>query len=436
MSTKHASAIHRFTVQVDGGITVHAMFTFLATAMLGGYAIDVSNVMSDRTRLQNIADVAAHTAILEREHKTEANAKISAIKIVEDHMPTSIFGAVSNTADIVFGVWNADTATFVETSGSRDAVRVTLRQTAANGNAVQTFLLGLVGFDAWDLTVDSTFVAYEPSCFREGFVAEAPVDIQSNNAFYNGFCIHSNDYVSLNSNNYFEPGTVVSMPDLAELDIPNSGFETNAGLSEALRSGSYHIRILNRIDNIVLHVDDPGSRYYPDYLTSTDKEFLTQSRIDVTNLTPGKVHYWNCAGGKGTIEGGTFVHDLVIVSDCEITFGADVVVENAVIATSSTSSKSFNSPSGFQLGRNDNCADGGGAQLVTLGGMNFAANLQMYGSQLLALGDIEFAARADGVQGASMVSGKTISGTSNMQMGHCGTGMDDNFQSSYFRMVD
>lgn len=97
---------------------------------------------------------------------------------------------------------------------------------------------------------------------------------------------------------------------------------------------------------------------------------------------------------------------------------------------------SFSASSGLTLGKNDGCAEGGGVQLVTLGGMSLSANLAMYGSQLLAMKDIEFAARADGFQGAAIVSGGFISGTSNMNMSFCGTGMEDNFVAQYFRMVE
>ena len=424
-----------FRDATDAGMTGFSLFMFVGMAMIGGYAVDVSNVMSDRTLLQNTADAAAHAAILGREYKTEAAAKADALAVAENIMPENTFGTILDVSSIVFGAWDAESGTFTPQPGSREAVRVTVKQTATNGNEIGTYLLPLVGFDFWELELSSTYTAYLPTCFREGFVAQLPVDIQSNNAFYNGFCIHSNEYVSLNSNNYFEPGTVVSMPDLADLDIPNSGFQTNTGLREALRSGSYHIRILQQISSIIDGVDEPSSRYYPDYITSGSIQTLSGNRIGASDLRSGQVHYWNC-GARGTIVSGTVVSNMVIVANCEVTFAADVIVENAVIVNTSQSANSFSSPAGFQLGRNDNCAPGGGAQLVTMGGMNFAANLRVYGSQLLARGNIQFAANADGVQGAAMVAGGTLSGTSNVSMGHCETGMDDNFQSSYFRLTN
>ncbi len=419
----------------EGGISLYGLLLTVSVAMIGGYAIDVSNVMTDRTLLQNSADAAAHAAILTREYETADVARVEALSVTEENMPGDFFGGVLDTTDIVFGTWNGITRTFVANAASRGAVQVVLNQTSDNSNPVKTYLLDLVGFNLWDVSVTSTFIAYDPTCFMEGFVADDVVDLQSNNAFFNGFCIHSNTHVSMNSNNYFEPGTVVSMPDLADLDVPNSGFETNEGLQDALRVGSYHIRIVQRIDEIIALVDEPGSIYYPDYIAGATRR-LNKNTIAASDIMSGRVHYWTCPSGRGTVANGTLVQNVVIVSDCEIKFGSGVQVENSVIVTTNTSAKSFNSPSGFILGKNDNCAVGGGSQLVTMGGMNFAANLEVYGSQLLAVGDIEFAARADGMQGTAMVSGSTISGTSNMSMGLCETGMEDNFQSKYFRMVN
>lgn len=421
----------------DGAMTTFGLFLIATVLMVGGYAIDVSNVMRERTHLQMVADSAGHAALLSREYGTTEAAETAALNISQTNMPTGYYGEVLDVTNVTFGVWDTDTRTFMPQAGSRSAVEVEVDRNAANGNPTATFLLKMVGIDAWDLTATATYTTYQPTCFREGFVAKGVVDLQSNNNFSNGFCIHSNDYVSLNSNNLFEPGTVVSMPNLNDLDIPNSGFETNVGLETALRPGSYHIRIVERIDEIIDTIDEVTSPYRPDYITSTTTNTVKKNTIVAADLRANKINYWNCSGGgKGTISNGEVIKDLVIVSTCEIKFGSGVKVENAVIVTTNTSAKSFNSGSGFTLGLDDSCAPGGGAQLVTLGGMNFAANLEIYGSQMLAIGDIEFAARADGVEGAAMVSAGTISGTSNMDMAFCGVGMDNNFQAEYFRLVN
>lgn len=426
----------QFLRSEDGGGTAWGLFLMATVMMTGGYAIDVQNVTKERTHLQTVADTAAHAALVKRERASESEAIETALLFAKTNMPPGVFGSVLDGADVEFGTWDPDAATFTPQSGDRDAVRVRLARSEARGNAIGTYLFQMVGIDEWNIEVSSVFSTYSPTCFREGFVGIGPVDIQSNNNFGNGFCVHSNEYVSMNSNNYFEPGTVVSMPDVDNLDIPNSGFETNIGLEAALRSGSYNIRIINRIDDIVSTIGDPSSDYFQDFITNSSSVLLAKKTINAVDLPEGRIINWSCSGNKGTIEKDTVVKNVVIKTACEVTFGFGVIVENSVIVNTNTSARSFNASSGFQLGRNDSCATGGDAQLVTLGGMNFAANLQVYGSQLLAMGDIEFAAQADGIQGAAMVSAGTISGTSNMSMAFCGTGMEDNFEAAYFRMVD
>ena len=86
-------------------------------------------------------------------------------------------------------------------------------------------------------------------------LAEDVVEIQSNNSYFNGFCIHSNSWVEVNNNNFFEPGTIVSMPDMDDLVVPNDGLdeEKNEGLVDALREGKYRICLVNARF-------DPGSK--------------------------------------------------------------------------------------------------------------------------------------------------------------------------------
>jgi hypothetical protein len=60
----------------------------------------------------------------------------------------------------------------------------------------------------------------------------------------------------------------------------------------------------------------------------------------------------------------------------------------------------------------------------------------MFGGQILAKQNITFTANANGIQGAAMVAGGTISGTSNMSMGFCGSGMEHNFHAAYFKLVE
>lgn len=435
-----------------GAITSLSLFLLISSAMIGGLALDVANVMTQRTKLQVTADSTAHAALVERvglrwgERKSEGDAKEGALRLAYANMPDARYGNILNAEEIEFGNWNDEPDVafedrFTPAPGATGAVRVSTARLRNRGNPIPTFLLRLVGLERWDVTTPAVFVRYQPACLREGFVAEDRVDMQSNNEYLRGFCVHSNNYVSINQNNYFEDGTVVSMPDLDQLQLPNSGYERNEGLEAALREDTMDIRILEELETIISGLKSADSEFIPDYITSTIPNEVPSSGNNISltqdDLVTGAVNEVTCANSNGSlrIPGGEVIRDVVIVTNCQVVLGSDSRIENAVVATENTSHKSVTGASGSTFGEDDDCAPGGGTQVVTLGGMSFPANLGLFGSQFLARGNVEFAARADGIQGASIVSGGEIDATSNSTMARCNTGMEGNFELPYFRMA-
>lgn len=424
-------------------MTILGLFFFMCVAIAGAFALDVASLYAARTHLQTAADQGAHAALYNRPLMDADDAKQTAMDIVLATLPSTKFGAATTTQNIEFGRFNIADRTFVVDESATEAVRVVTSFSDERGNAVKSFLFKLIGFDEFDVSAKSIFIAYYPGCLREGFVADGIVDVQSNNAYGNGFCIHSNTYVSLDSNNTFEAGTVVSMPDLDSLDLPKSGFETNDGLQSALRRATMNIRILSRIDSMIYRYENPLATDYPgdteelpDYITDPTVQEMRTRSVETAELERGRVYSIACTGGSGlTIDASETLREVVIISPCEIKFTGGSSIEDARIISKNTSSDSINAPAGLRVGRNDNCDPGGGAQLITNGGMRFPADLQLYGAQLMAKGDISFAANANGVQGASLIAGGEISGTSNMNMGLCLNGMEDNIEIAYFRLA-
>ena len=424
-------------------MTILGLFFFMCVAIAGAFALDVASLYAARTHLQTAADQGAHAALYNRPLMDADDAKQTAMDIVLATLPSTKFGAATTTQNIEFGRFNIADRTFVVDESATEAVRVVTSFSDERGNAVKSFLFKLIGFDEFDVSAKSIFIAYYPGCLREGFVADGIVDVQSNNAYGNGFCIHSNTYVSLDSNNTFEAGTVVSMPDLDSLDLPKSGFETNDGLQSALRRATMNIRILSRIDSMIYRYENPLATDYPgdteelpDYITDPTVQEMRTRSVETAELERGRVYSIACIGGSGlTIDASETLREVVIISPCEIKFTGGSSIEDARIISKNTSSDSINAPAGLRVGRNDNCDPGGGAQLITNGGMRFPADLQLYGAQLMAKGDISFAANASGVQGASLIAGGEISGTSNMNMGLCLDGMEDNIEIAYFRLA-
>lgn len=431
-----ANALIRRARREDGGMTAYGLITMMVFFGFGGLALDVGNAYRVRTQVQVAADATAHAALYHREYLTAANAKVAALDVAHTALPTSHYGEVIKTTDIDFGYWDAVAQTFTVDNNSKDAVRVRSSRAKDRGNGVLTYMLGFVGISRWDVRRDAVFETYLPTCFREGFVAQNEVDLQSNNGYTNGFCIHSNLHVEINLNNFFADNTVVSMPDKQQVVLPESGFESNEGLEAALRDGAYRIRILNVLGSIIADLGDPNSDVMPDYITSDTVIGMTSRQVAQEDLTPGSVHTLSCSGGQTMKFGnGVLVNNIVIVTNCKVQFGAGVVLDNAIVATTNVDVKSIDGPSGVQIGRDDNCAPDGGSQLLTMGGVSFPAQLQVFGGQIIAQDNIEFAAEADGIEGASFISGNVISGTSNMTMGFCGSGMERNFERAYFRLA-
>ena len=465
------SGLSRFSSAEDGGMAVGGLFFTITFLAVGGLAVDMSNAISQRTHLQVAADAAAHMALYERSRtltSTPQDAIDAAVRIAELNMPDPLYGNVILPQDIEFGTWDRATQTFTPEPNSRSAVRVTTHRDTAGDNEVTTYLLRIIGFESWNVRRSSVFEAYVPDCLREGFVAEEMVDIQSNNRYVNGFCIHSNDVVSINSNNSFERGTVVSMPDTSNLDLPASGLRTNEGLSQALRYGAMQIRLINALREVPSGPFGTGTQAMWNYIQLATRQgqlgYLTAAprTITIVNgrpgpvsagsdtveagrdlmdrngslaLRPNAVNYVNCPSTSMQLQIRQALTDVVLLTNCQVSFGSGGALENGLIATLHTGANSISGSSDTRIGRVDNCAAGGGAQLISLGGMNFASGVSIHGGQLIALREISFAANGDGLRGTSIISGDTVSGTSNMEMGLCGTGMGGNLSLDYFRMV-
>lgn len=439
-----------FTRDQDGALTSFGLLLTVAMLCAGGLAIDVGNAVMVRTHLQVAADSAAHAALVAREYKTEVEAKAIGVAVAQKSLPQGKFGNTIQASDIQFGTWDEANEVFSISPGSTDAVLVNTQRMYSRANGVSTYFLRFVGLNNIDVLRQSVFITYYPTCFREGFVAQNVVDVQSNNTYGNGFCIHSNDHVEINNGNTFMDGTIVSMPDKADMVVPENSTGSNPGLDRALRSGSYRLRILDRIDDIIAGVEDPSSPYFrTDYVdinpltgepvTEVTLNSKAGGGIRLTDWVPGAIHRMNCASDKKQVQWGdpddVFVKG-VLITNCIIKFAQGVALQDVIMINTNTAEDSFNSASSFTLGRDDNCGTGGGAQLVTKGGVNFASDFQVYGGQIVAAKAIQFSARNDGIEGISLVSGDFIDGASLINVGFCGgAGMDNNFMAEYFRLA-
>jgi Flp pilus assembly protein TadG len=423
----------------DGGaLTELGLLLTIAMICVGGLALDVANATMVRTHLQVAADAAAHAALVARESQSEADARATALRVARTTLPRERFGDVIVEGDIEFGTWDSVNNVFTAVPGSRSAVQIDTRRIAARQNAVGTYFLTFIGMNHLDVARRSVFETYFPACLREGFVAEDVVDVTSSNVYTKGFCIHSNDHVEVQNLNIFQDGVVVSMPDRRDMVVPNSGAKLNEGLQSALTDAVYKLRILQRIDQIIAGVQNKDSVYWRSYITSTAPVPLSAKANLEDGWQEGRIHTVTCTNPNTQLStrSGAKLKRGILITNCKLWLPSGVTFEDAVLALTGTHDDLFSAASGLTLGKNDGCAPGGDVQVVTKGGVRFAAGASFYGAQVLAAGDISFTSNALGVQGVSLVAGGRIDGTANSVMGFCGgAGMNNNFQAAYFRMA-
>ena len=280
------------------------------------------------------------------------------------------------------------------------------------------------------------------------------------------------------------------MPNLADLDIPEDGFEKNEGLQAALRTSKYRLRILRQLplmfsalyngvtsygaqefgtlsgltegDEVIYPLDlegtgnganagateqdvidalaalaaDPTSTALEDLPRYFYSDTATKTLSPMNFYPRNRIYRVNCSGNaRLNLDPGTYT-DITIITNCEVNMNSGssnpVVLDGTLIAAEGDVSASHT-----RMGLDDNCDPGGGSAIWTYGSFQATSGLEGYGAQILALGDIDFTANADGMEGVSFIAGGVIDGTSNGDMGFCdGDGTEDFVAAPYFRMVN
>jgi len=137
-----------------GNILVLTAFLEMALFGMVAFAIDIGYIAHTRTELQRTADACALGAASKL---PDENAAIAyAQQIAQNNYGT--VGPDLDSADVEFGYWDRDTATFSSPPGGRrtNAIRVTLRRTQAGGNPLRLFFAPVVGSALADVTASAT----------------------------------------------------------------------------------------------------------------------------------------------------------------------------------------------------------------------------------------------------------------------------------------
>lgn len=204
----------------EGGATAFGLVVIGLLLLLAGVAIDVANLYRYKTLLQLAADSAAQAGVVTLARGGRATDAHSAAKaMVETNMPQARFGQVvtNSTREVQVLHYDAATGTLVKVSDAApaNAVLVRLQRSAAAGNPVPTFLMGVAGSDAWSLAASSvaTLTPTQRCGNAEGIVARGAIDLGPAPVFDSDFCLHSQSSLTLPVDTRVADQLRVSLPN-------------------------------------------------------------------------------------------------------------------------------------------------------------------------------------------------------------------------------
>ncbi len=441
----------QFRTDETGAGTIMGLLWFMLLVGITGMAVDVTDGFRNRTMLQATADAAALAGVIDLPDRSAAVA--TAVAYAADNMGEDINGSVLDPDDVRVGLWDPATQSLDTTSAFPDAVMVTVRRSAENANAVPVNFLRIIGLQTWNVIAQAVAQRYIPDCLRDGLIAREIVDMSSNNGFVNEICIHGEQGVDIQSNNYFETGVNVSMPSMSMLELPNSGMDSNIGLPPALRENYLDPRMVNHVDEIMLDMVAMQEYVMPNYIHTDgicvgfncgggNKQVIeVDEKFDLSTAKPGRIYHVLCKPNKvARIPNNSLILKVVIIAECEIHIGSGAKIFSSVIGSRSGGNGNISKANiviaaNVQLGLPDNCTSGGGVQLFSNATIHTAASTSIDGVQMVAKGDIKLGARDMGVNGISAQSGGTITLTSNNMFGLCSGGVGGLFTVPYYRLV-
>ena len=186
--------IRRLRHEEDGVTIVFIAVGLFVILTVGALAYDVGAIYAVRADLQKAADNSAQSSVWELPDESEVVNQAMAYGIA-NHPG---HGTVVNAGDVEVGHWDATSETFIAGGTPRNAVRVTARRAAVNGNAVELYLARFMGRQFQDVAATAVAVqevtASGGNCFNNGVVAGNEV-FMGQDIRLNDYCIYGKNGV-------------------------------------------------------------------------------------------------------------------------------------------------------------------------------------------------------------------------------------------------
>lgn len=386
----------------DGAGSVFGLFAIVMILLLGGVALDATNLWRNQQMLKQTADVAAHAGTVELARGGDAaQAYAAARALVEANMPHGWHGNLfaNPVTDIEVLHYDPDTD-LVGGTGPLNTVSVTLRRDELSGNPVPTFMLRVADIltigDATDLSHwnvaargVAAFVGTRKCVSTDGLYAKGTLNLTSSSSFGSGYCLHSQDKVWMPQQNSFAAGTGISMPNLTDCggkceDGSNPG-ATNAAFARNLIMTDLAAHV-GMVEQAFLGTGDPTIKAgFFKGKTLGDLSPLTaigistagitqigqtidlsQSEFEaLTTIPTGLTYNVACFGGAKSIRfgspkgggktaggGGTAnVSDIAVVTNCALDFTSDArLASSMILSTLESANASITASSGARAG--------------------------------------------------------------------------------------
>ena len=414
---KSAPAGRGFLRGEEGAATAFGLFLAVIFLAVGGLAIDYAYANRVRTQMQTASDAAAIAALPKL---PDNDAALSAARqYVALNDPGDQFAP--QDGDVALGLWSDSTRKFTETAVAPNAVRVSLKREESRSNALPTFLLKLVNFNFWNLDVE-TIAAVVPECAGGGLIARGSVTGNSNNRFYDDFCLYGKS-VDIGSNNFFEKGTELSLPDLKYFKERNN----NNGTQEALRERKREFKLVAEVDGILKGIE-AGTAPLPSWVTQGPLYVKALPRYPVRNTL-------YVVDGDVVLKNGLDIEEVAILALGDLTVRNNSNLASVVLAAKGAISVASN----VRIGRTGYCSGGAfDSYIVSRGPVDMGSNIDLTGVQLATKSDFAFNSNVGGIDGFFAEAGGNVTFNSNTEFYGCNKGVaSDLFMSSYgkYRMV-
>lgn len=168
--------MRQFFRREEGSVAIFAAILLPMLLGVAAFAVDLSNLYYNKSKIQQAADAAALGGVLSLPNTTAVTS--TALSLVAENAPAD-FGTLSTAQDVAVGNWDPSTRTFTASSTNQNAVQVMTHRTAANGNPILTYFGRFVG--AQQLAANATAVAV-----RFGGACVRVLDPSASGAFTDG----------------------------------------------------------------------------------------------------------------------------------------------------------------------------------------------------------------------------------------------------------